>query len=275
MQCPSEQKPGENQILFLIVAYVVVFMALGSQSVYGDKKAEEGNDLNREGGAKAQQTGSDVQLTQIGLHSYQLGSLIIDADERTVTCPGEVNMDKGGPIELLACTATGKRHETIFVLDTRPFHFQIALLLLGVSEGYNEAAENGDSARTSDVPPADTVSIDVRWRKEDEKGGGEEWIRRSANEFLYNVKKDETMHEVEWAFVGSKWEDNIFKADQTGSIVVTYHDLFGVLELASKEVNSDTWFEANEEAIPPVGTEVELIVKVHNQTKDETQNQRE
>jgi hypothetical protein len=153
-------------------------------------------------------------------------------------------------------------------MNARPFHLQIALLLLDVTPGYNAAVKNIPESQRANKKPADTVEIDVRWQTRGEEGDKKKWVERPAGQFLYNVKRKKPMKEVRWAFIGSKWVEGVFKADQTGSTIVTFRDPFGVLELASKEVNSDTWFEANEEAIPPVGTPVELIIRAHPPNKE-------
>ncbi len=253
-----------------MIVTIVLLTVAGLDLSGAEKDRDEENpvkgpeSLRLKGEAKGK---AEIQLEELGSNRYRLGNLIIDAAKGTIRADGKVNMNKGGPIELLACTKTGKRHETIFVMNARPFYFQIALLLLDVSPGYNPAVETSRPSGKREKTAADTVSIDVRWKK-NQQDNDAEWIRRPAGKFLYNVKKKRPMGAVRWAFIGSKWVKGVFKADQTGSIIVTFRDPFGVLELARKEVNSDTWFEANEEAIPPVGTPVELIVRVHPPDKE-------
>lgn len=256
------------QMYAALIGAMIWVVCAGVVCAENNKPEESGKNGGKEKKAHlkevAPEKAGDIQLKDLGSGLYKLGKLTINAKKRTIKCSGKVNMDKGGPIELLACTPEGKRHETVFVMNARPFHLQIALLLLDVTPGYNAAVKNIPESVRAKKKPADTVKIDVRWKTKKKDGDKEKWMERPAGQFLYNVKRKKPMKDVRWAFIGSKWVKGVFKADQTGSTVVTFRDLFGVLELASEEVNSDTWFDANKEAIPPVDTPVQLIIRAQS-----------
>lgn len=201
------------------------------------------------------------KIRRVGPDLYELGNLRIDAEKRRITCPGRINMDRGGPIELLACTDRGKLHETILVLDVEPLHLQLALLLLDLKMGRNPAVQYPEGSSESERDPGDTVAIRVRWERKAEGEGEAETIEHPAHDLLYNVKKERPMQPARWAFIGSRHVRGRFGAKVTGSLVVTYHDPLGVLELALEEVNSDIWYEANARVIPEVGTKVEMIIQ--------------
>jgi hypothetical protein len=201
------------------------------------------------------------EVRRIGPDLYELGNLRIDAKKRTITCPGRINMDRGGPIELLACTDRGKRHETILVLDVEPLHLQLALLLLDLEMGRNPAVKYPEGSSENERPVADTVAIRVRWKQEGEGEQEAKTIEHPAHDMLHNVKKERPMQPARWAFIGSRHVRGQFGAKVTGSLVVTYHDPLGILELALEEVNSDIWYEANAKVIPEVDTEVEMIIQ--------------
>jgi hypothetical protein len=201
------------------------------------------------------------KIRRVGPNLYELGNVRIDAGARTISCRGRINMDRGGPIELLACTERGKRHETILVLDVEPLHLQLALLLLDLDMGRNPAVKYPEGSSENERDAADTVSIRVRW-KENAAGKDEaETVEHPAHDLLYNVKKKRVMQPARWAFIGSRQVQGKFGAKMTGSLVVTYHDPLGILELALEEVNSDIWYEANARVIPEVGTEVDMIIQ--------------
>ena len=206
-------------------------------------------------------------IRKVGPEQYELGNLRIDAEERSIRCPGSINMDRGGPIELLACTKGGKVHESILVLDVEPLRLQLALLLLDLEMGRNPAVEYPEGSPELERRPADTVAIQVSWKETGRKEGKGNEIFRPAHELLYNVKKKRVMQEARWAFIGSRKERGRFAAGVTGSLIVTYHDPYGILELALEEVNSDIWYEANSKVLPPVGTGVELTIRASR--KDE------
>src|SRR5262245_6518127 len=56
------------------------------------------------------------EAEKIGDDLYRVGAVKLDMKARTLTCPGYVNMQKG-MIEYMAVTPTGKRHESVLVLD--------------------------------------------------------------------------------------------------------------------------------------------------------------
>ena len=73
-----------------------------------------------------------------------MGKALVDTRARTVTCPGRINMDEGA-IEYLAVAPRGKTHESLLLIDARPLHLQLALLLLGL-EPKNVLERQGDKA---------------------------------------------------------------------------------------------------------------------------------
>jgi len=206
--------------------------------------------------------GAELKPREIGPNRYQLGSTVIDTDRRTVSCPGTVNIRQGGPIELLACTQAGKVHESILVLECRPIEVQLALLLLGVEPGRNPAVDYANGPGWDQLPTATLLGITVQWEEPatDEKPA--RLVSCPAEELLYNVKTGGVQGAARWAFTGSRWVEGRFGAEVTGSIIVTYHDPLGVIELAEEEVNDDTYFNANEELLPEVGATVTVVIQV-------------
>ncbi len=196
----------------------------------------------------------DTPVRKLAEGLYQIGRLQLDARRRAVRCAGEVNMDAGGPIELLACLPRGKTHETVFTLDLEPIHLQTALLLLGAEPGRNPAYDYPEWDEDRLRPPGDLALIRVEWEADG--------ARRSApaEAFLYNVVADTPMAPATWAFLGSAVVDGRFGADLDGSLITTYHDPLAVLEMNLPTVNDDVYYHVNESRCPPVGTPVELVI---------------
>src|SRR5207253_204122 len=102
---------------------------------------------------------------------YRVGKVLIDTKARTVVCRGTVNMD-AGPIEYLAVAPNGKTHESLLLLEVRPLHLQVALLLLGL-EPKNILKRQGDKT----APQGDPVELWIRRRDGDkEEVRAETWI---------------------------------------------------------------------------------------------------
>lgn len=228
-------------------------------------------------------------IERIGPHTSRVGSVVLNSAERSLVCPGRVNMDAGGPIELLACTPGGKVHESVFTLSVQPRELQVALLLLGLREGRNPAVELPEDAPEPTAPPGDALLISVEWTppKQDKEGTEDEATpvagkpaakpmrRVAAEQFLYNRRTKKVLAQAEWVFLGSrllpteKDSPPRFGAEVEGSLITTYHDPLAILELAHPTVNDDIFYRVHEELCPPRGTPVRLIIRVPEKPADD------
>jgi hypothetical protein len=202
----------------------------------------------------------EPRIGKVGEDLYQIGTVVVNARERTIRCPGEVNMDEGGPIELLACTEKGKVHESVFILHIVPMDLQIALLLLNMEQGRNPAAKYWEDDPDGTRPPGDAAAISVEWRPEG-LAEGDPPSKAPAERFLYNVQTDTPLAEADWVFTGSKLYDGQLAADLDGTIVTTFHDPVAILELNHETVNDDIYYVVNRKVCPKAGTKVELVVR--------------
>jgi hypothetical protein len=201
------------------------------------------------------------RVRKVGPHLYVVGTVVVDAEERTVRFPGRVNMDAGGPIELLLCLPRGKTHESVFTADIEPMDLQLALLLLGMQQGRNPAVPYRPEDPEGQRRPGDRADIFVEWRPEGADAEEAEPVRRRAERFLLNLEEDAPEQEAGWVFLGSTMLGERFGADVDGSLITTYHDPLAVLELELPTVNDDVYYAVNEDVCPAVGTSVELIVQ--------------
>jgi len=220
-------------------------------------------------GAVGREEGRSPRVEKLGPGRYRVGTVLLDARKKTVRLRGKVNMDEGGPIELLACLPEGKVHESVFVVECRPMDLQVALLLLGLSAGRNPAFQYAEGDPDRDKPPGDPLWLLAEWNEEVD--GKKRHRRERAERFLYNVRKDTPVQHAEWAFLGSEVYRQGFGADLTGTVVTTYHDPVAVLELAHETVNDDIFYHVNDRLCPARDTPVELIVRVPPQTGKEWQ----
>jgi len=111
-------------------------------------------------------------------------------------------------------------------------------------------------------PRGPTVVVWVEW-----KDGEGRTVRRRAEELVLNVKTKKTMDRTGWVFVGSRFVRDeasgkeVYAAALTGAVITTYHDPTTVLDNPSPTGEDDTLFAANQAALPPVGTPVQVIVE--------------
>ncbi len=224
-------------------------------------------------------------VRRIGPQLFEVGAVRLDAKKRTIRCKGHVAMSEGGPLELLACVPTGKAYESIFTLDMRPMDLQVALLLLGLNPGRNPAYKYPPDTLEPDRKPGDEVLLHVEWTPKPKPKPADAPtedgdkpaapppppVRVPAEQFLYNRQTRQPLKEARWVFLGSTFVDGRFGADLEGSLITTYHDPLGILELAAPMVGENQYenmdYSVNEKLCPPVGTPVELVIELPH--KDE------
>jgi hypothetical protein len=233
-------------------------------------------------------------VRRIGPQLFQVGTVQLDAKARTIRCKGHVAMSEGGPLDLLACTPTGKAYESIFTLDVRPMDLQVALLLLGLTPGRNPAYKYQPDDPGADQKPGDEVLLNVEWTpkpkpQDPAKVGPPRGakpappgppapaaapparMRVPAEQFLFNRQTEQPLEDVRWAFLGSTLTNGRFGADLEGSLIATYHDPLSILELAHPLIGEDQYqnmdYSINSKLCPPVGTPIELVIELPH--KDE------
>jgi hypothetical protein len=211
----------------------------------------------------------------------EVGKVRLYRKERRIEITGRIAVQRRA-IELFACCEGGKVHETVVVLDCKPSNLNLALLLLGLSDGgqvrekvqvrekdkvveKEMLVENGPRFFGDPRKPVgDRLIISVRW-KALESGKPRE-VR--AEEMVFNVSRQKTMRKVGWIFTGSRWVEHPktkkkeFAADHTKTIMTTYHDPNTVLENPLETGGNDELYHANSLVVPPRGTALTLILRV-------------
>jgi hypothetical protein len=205
------------------------------------------------GSLAAEEPGAPPKLPpeaeRISENVYRIGRVVLDTKARSVTCSGQVNMQRG-PIEYLAVTPTGKRHESVLVLDLEPMHLQVALLVLGLEPGGNLRYQ-GDSQAPKGAP----VEIEARW----ESGGKERSAR--LEELAWDIPKRRPMERSAWVFTGSRITDAGFGATLEGSLIACYRDPYAILNISLATGADDTVYKVNERIVPPRGTPVTVVLR--------------
>ena len=193
--------------------------------------------------------GDEPVAVEIKEGVYRIGSVVLDENENGVFLKGEVNMQRG-VVEYFACTRMGKLHESVLVLDVKPYQLQVALLLLGLEPGGN--LEYQGDLRT---PRGDSLEVWVEWEVDGKVK------RHRAEDLVYNILEKKPMRRTPWIFTGSKIENGTFMADFEGSIIATYHDPYAIIDHPLPTGSDDTLYRANENLLPPKGTSVTVLLK--------------
>lgn len=160
-----------------------------------------------------------------------------------------------GPLEHLLCLKGTKEHEAITATAAAPKQIHAGLLLTGAEVGHPVRF------RPKFEPPSGSpIAITVQWERD---GKIVEVDARSW------IKDDKTGKELtlDWVFAGSTiYEDPITKkkvyAAEEGDLITVANFGSSILDLpiASSADNANLFYIANTEKIPPMGTEVRLIL---------------
>ena len=179
----------------------------------------------------------------------------IDLKRKALFIDGRVAMREGPPLEMFACPAHTKEHESVVAVYAKPSTVHPGLLILGAKVGHPVQFDPY-------VPAAGTkIDIFVMWKDEDgrsHKMPAQHWVRS------INTKKA-LSHP--WVFAGSGiWRDEEtgesgYKADSGDFICVSNFDTATLdLPIPSSAAKADLIYEAFTENIPPKGTPVRLVL---------------
>ena len=192
----------------------------------------------------------------------------VSTDRDRVALGGKICL-REGMLEFFACRMGAKEHESIVALDIPPHLIHAALLVIGAKQG---APAKYDPKF---VPPTgDEIDVFIRWR--DEKTGEVRQIR--AQEMVKDEDSGKTM-ESPWVFTGGLFGvdpdgKKYYLANVTGEIFGVANFPGSVLDVPfeSSSDNSQLSYEANTEKIPPIGSDVLLVLsrakREENASKD-------
>jgi hypothetical protein len=190
---------------------------------------------------------------------YEIGQIRLDQKARTVTFPGELNMNDGN-LEYLLVTEQGNVHESLLVSDVTPSDLHFAMLLLGAK---------GSGEQSGDLPPAqidakflktapklkgDRISITVRWKVSD--------VEKSTpvEDWIVNTEAKKPAERGPWIYNGSVFNEGHFLAQIEGAhaALVTYPA--ALINNPRKGNDNDQIWEVNAKAVPPVKTPVDIVI---------------
>ncbi len=179
----------------------------------------------------------------------------IDPIGKRVVLQGQV-CQRDALLEMFACLANTKEHESIVAVPCKAFVVHTALLAVG--------AKAGKSVRFDpEYVPASGTEIDISVHWKDAKG---EVQTARARDWVRDAKTGKAM-EHPWVFAGSGFWDNevtgqrVYEAESGDFICVSnFPSAMLDLPIKSSKDNAELMFRAFTERIPPLGTPVTLIL---------------
>ncbi|MGV3721416.1 MAG: YdjY domain-containing protein [Actinomycetota bacterium] len=202
--------------------------------------------LPRVGGAAPPEGELPAEAEKIGEGLYRIGKAKVDLNTRMLTCAGKVNMQRG-TIEYLAVAPEGKLHESVLMLDVRPLHLQVGLILLGL-EPKGGLRHQGDVQ----IPKGSPVEAFVSWKRNGRP------VKARAEELVWDVERKRPMPQGAWVFSGSIVDSKGFVADRELSLMATYRDPAAIVNNALPTGSDDSIYKVNERIVPKWDTPVTM-----------------
>ena len=234
-------------IASLSVAFPVTSHTSNAQEVVESADAKTDNAME---GLKLPELGKDwKRLSQ----AESPERLWINNKTKQVAIDGTVCLTRGY-LEMFACSANTKEHESVVALQARPQLIHLALLAVG--------GEHGSPSSWRPYKPAsgDVIKVFVEYME------GKKAKRVEAQTWVRNVKTKQPM-DHEWVFAGSSWvvdpetKKRYYRADGGEVICVSNFPVAMMdLPIESSQANDDLAFEAFTENIPKRRTPIRVYL---------------
>lgn len=240
-------------IFALVFSCIITWIPLGSVVVAGQQDQDSSLDAHSLSilEEKAQINAPAIKMTAPGV--YEIGSIRIVKKENRIEFPATVNMNKS-LIEYLLVSNGGKLHESLLKTNVDPYSIQVALLLLGLEGTTNPLREQGEK-RTPEGTPV-SIRVETKQANAKKTAALEEWIVLVEKSGATRKPKL-----LDWVFTGSFINNGVFMAQVEKSIAALYHDPAAIIDnILPEGANDEVWF-VNEKTVPPVGTEVKVIIE--------------
>lgn len=173
-------------------------------------------------------------------NDVKLGTVRIDAAQRAISFPAEVNQ-RVGLVEYLLVHESGKVHESILRTKVGAQDFHAAALL------FSEAS-------TNKAPKLTVKDIEISWAEGEKK---KIW---SAAELILDKDHRRALGKTKWTYRGSRLVDGVFLAQRDGSLIAIMEDQDAVIDQGTPEAANDENWEPMTDRLPAIGTAVEVRI---------------
>ncbi len=198
------------------------------------------------------ETNAPPQLQQISPGVWRMGSILLNKTQKSIEFPAVVNLREGIG-EYFLVHRSGKVHESVLRTDVAPYQINVAMLLLGAQgKGTNAFPESEQAGAIPGTP----VRIEVAWKD----GKNEKSL--AAEEMIRDVSRRDSMVKGPWTYNGARQLENVFTAQETGSIVSCITDPDSVINNPRKLRDDDDNWMINTRKVPPAETPVRVIIKL-------------
>lgn len=198
----------------------------------------------------------DARFKQVGPGLFQLGQIVLNSTERTLSFPAAVNMQEG-LVEYLLVSSQGKLHESVLKTEVEPYHLHLGMLLLN-AKGAPKAEKPPDPAKPM---PGDPILITVSWEDNGESR------RVSGEDLVWDKQGEEPMEKGQWTYTGSRVIDGTFLAQRDRSIIAIIGDPDALVNNPRPRHELDENWRVNAKTCPPVDTPVKVVIHLKSEKK--------
>lgn len=187
----------------------------------------------------------------------RVGQVRVDLKNRQVSFDAEVCLAEGA-LEFLLVQWQSKTHESILHTKAKASHIHAGLLMLGLTAG-KPARWSGQQMGAMFLPPGGaSLKLKLVWKDADGK-----LQSCDAGKWLTGQDAQEIERPEHWIFIGSDiLPGGRYWAELDGEIISLTNFASAVIDVPfrSSSVNDERGICANTKEIPPLGTNVEVVI---------------
>ena len=245
-------------------------LALFSLAAFGCAQQQPGESAAQQPGA---QQPDPAKVLQEVLQQFEKEGIVFDGKTQTVTIKAKVNQPQD-PIEYLLIYRRGKRHEAMFITQSKPSVLNAALLMLGLEPGSNaayvekkprptlEEIERGVDPLIVTPPKGTPLWFTVKWKTPEGKP-----VEYCVEDLLLELRTQRPVRGCSWVYLGGRMarlyknEPEVYVADYEGNLFSTCylvpdnHLVTMVHEFARDDQN---WWMTSK--MPEPDTDVEIVI---------------
>lgn len=206
------------------------------------------------GGAAEVEASATPRAEQV----YRFKHVTVDPAAGTVTCETTAIRAEYA-LEFLLCRLGTKEHESLLVTQAEAWQIHAGLLMLGLTPG-KPGAYVGEGEHARYLPPRGPhLDIRLQWTDADGRAhdvAATEWLKLSDD-------ADPGTKPEHWIFVGSDiMPGGQYLADADGGIIAVANLPSAVIDVPfeSAQPLEERLYRMNADALPPVGTKVQLVI---------------
>lgn len=194
--------------------------------------------------------------------------VFIDPVKEEIILKGKVVFRQDDILEYFCCATGTAEHESIIAVKARPLAVRLALMLPPFRLTPGTVVRWDDEV----IPPTGPTILVFAEYVDPQTGRtvrvrAEDWILMAAKDPKTGEWSRSPMRKTGFVFAGSGFsadpygDPNVFLGDEDGAIVTVYNRISSVIDNPQPEGASDEVWFPNLKAIPPLGTEVNVILK--------------